>query len=144
MLESMEYAIPFNQMIDVTGIEEDFRCDVRVSVVQTEIQIKNDYSGEKFFFDSQIQAMCPALRLQRQQPFYCDRLYSKSFELNIDYGQKNFERLEDLFSRPPYKNTISTDVEISKMIDAWSEMCTVELFCGRVNSACAENIISAF
>ena len=60
LLESMEYAIPFSQMIDVTGIEEDFRCDIRVSVVQTEIQIKNDYSGEKFFFDSQIK-LCALL-----------------------------------------------------------------------------------
>ena len=127
LLESMEYAIPFSQMIDVTGIEEDFRCDIRVSVVQTEIQIKNDYSGEKFFFDSQIKLCALLTAYSDSNLSIVTDSYSKSFELNIDYSQKNFERLEDLFSETTIqKNTISTDVEISKMIDAWSEMCTVE------------------
>ena len=90
LLESMEYAIPFSQMIDVTGIEEDFRCDIRVSVVQTEIQIKNDYSGEKFFFDSQIKLCALLTAYSDSNLSIVTDSYSKSFELNIDYSQKNF------------------------------------------------------
>ena len=66
-LETMEYSIPFTQILDCEGISEEDRSDVRLSVVGTDVQIKNDYSGGKVFFDAQVRLCADITAYQKRQ-----------------------------------------------------------------------------
>ena len=52
MLETMEYAIPFSQMLDGSDFTDDCLCEVRLQIAGLTIQVKNDYSGEMCIRDS--------------------------------------------------------------------------------------------
>ena len=96
-LETMEYAIPFTQMLDCDGISEEDRSDVRLSVIGTDVQIKNDYSGGKVFFDAQIRLCADITAYQNKQTTIVSDAYSRSYEMALEYQQKNAEELTEIF-----------------------------------------------
>ncbi|HIR48293.1 MAG TPA: DUF3794 domain-containing protein [Candidatus Caccousia avicola] len=125
-LETMEYAIPFTQMLDCDGIEEEDRSDVRLSVIGTDVQIKNDYSGGKVFFDAQIRLCADITAFQNKQTTIVSDAYSRSYEMALEYQQKNAEELTEIFGDSMMKKiSFPMEQEVSKVIDVWSELCSV-------------------
>ena len=124
--ECMEYEIPFSQMLDCGGITDDCRTDLRMQVISCDIQIKNDYAGEKIYFDTQI-------RLLASVSAYCDGntavvsdAYSKKYEASLAYSEAEPECLCDLFEETLLeKNTFQVEGGVEKIIHIWSEMCDV-------------------
>ncbi|HEX2985544.1 MAG TPA: SPOCS domain-containing protein [Caproiciproducens sp.] len=126
-LEVMEYAIPFNQMLDCDGASEDCLSDVQLSVSGIEAQIKNDYSGDKVFFDVQVKVYATAAVYKSKEVTLVTDAYSKLFELNLSYKQRNLENLIDLAS-DSYVSKSNLNLEdntISKVLDIWNEMSSV-------------------
>ena len=126
-LEVMEYAIPFNQMLDCDGVTEDCMCDIKLSVVGIEAQIKNDYSGDKIFFDVQVKIYASAVAYRNSEITMVTDAYSKQYELNIASKQKNIDNLvQSVSDTYILKTTLTTeDVSVSKVMDIWNEMSTV-------------------
>ncbi len=124
--ECMEYEIPFTQMVDCGGITDDCRTDLRIQVIACDIQIKNDYAGDKIYFDTQI-------RLLASVSAYCDGntavvsdAYSKKYDATLEYTEAEPESLCDLFEETLLeKNTFQVEGGAERIIDVWSEMCDV-------------------
>ncbi len=126
VLETMEYAIPFSQMLDCGGISEEMECDVRLSVVGTDVQIKNDYSGGKVFFDAQVRISADMTAYQNSETGYVSDAYSKKYEMNLDFQQRNVDELLEIFSDSIVdKASFPLEQGVSKVVDVWSELCTV-------------------
>lgn len=126
-LETMEYAIPFNQMLDCDGATDDCMCDVQLNVAGIETQIKNDYSGDKVFFDVQVKLFAGAAVYRGSENTVVTDAYSKKFEMNLSYKQKSLDNLTDL-ANDSYilKSSLSPDdTAITKVMDIWNEMSTV-------------------
>ena len=130
-LEVMEYAIPFNQMLDCDGVTEDCMCDVKLSVAGIEVQIKNDYSGDKIFFDVQVKVYASATAYRNSTITMVTDAYSKQYEMDIKYKQKGIDNLLEVVSDTYIlKTTLALeDVAISKVMDIWNEMSTVAASC---------------
>ena len=113
MLETMEYAIPFSQMLDGSDFTDDCLCEVRLQIAGLTIQVKNDYSGDKTFFDVQITVVTDA--------------YSKAYELEIGYQQKTLEQVVELLNDSAIqKSSIALEgAGISKVFDVWNELSAV-------------------
>lgn len=125
--EAMEFTIPFSQMLDCDGVTDDCMCDVRLNVVGVEAQIKNDYSGDKTFFDTQVRLFASAAAYQGTEVTVVNDAYSKDYELNIESKQKTMDNLTELVGDTTInKSTLSIeDNTVSKIIDVWNEMSTV-------------------
>lgn len=125
--ETMEYTVPFSQMLDCDGVTEDSVCDVKLNVVGMDVQIKNDYSGDKTFFDVQVKLFASASAYQKCSVTMVNDAYSKKYDLNINSRQKTMENLNELVG-DTYVSQNSLTLEgdkVSKVVDIWNEMGSV-------------------
>lgn len=125
-METMEYAIPFSQMLDCEGITEEAQSDVRLSVVGTDVQIKNDYSGGKVFFDASVRLCADVTAYETKQTTVVSDAYSRRYEMALEVRQHMVEELTELFSDSlPTRAVFTMEQGISKVLDVWSESCVV-------------------
>ncbi len=126
-LEVMEYAIPFNQMLDCDGATEDCMCDIKLNVAGIEAQIKNDYSGDKIFFDVQVKIYANAAAYQKSEMTMVTDAYSKKYEMNIASKQKTLDNLvQPVSDTYIFKTSLAADdMSVAKVIDIWNEMSSV-------------------
>jgi hypothetical protein len=126
-METMEYSIPFSQMLDCDGVADDSLCDVRLNVVGVDTQIKNDYSGDKTYFDTQVKIYATAQAYQKADVTLVDDAYSKKYDLNIGAKQKTLDNLVEIAGDTSvHKSELSVDDNtVGKVIDVWSEMANV-------------------
>lgn len=126
-LEVMEYALPFNEMIDCEGVTENCIFNIQLNVVGIEAQIKNDYSGDQTYFDVQVKVFANAAAYQNTDVTMVTDAYSKQYDLNISSKQKNIDNAVEFTSDTDiHKGSLALeDIQISKIIDIWNEMSTV-------------------
>lgn len=125
--ETMEYTIPFSQMLDCDGVAEDSICDVKLNVVGMDVQIKNDYSGDKTFFDVHVKIFASASAYRKCSVTIVNDAYSKRYDLNVNSRQKTMENLAELVGDTyisPNSLTVE-DEKISQVLDIWNEMGSV-------------------
>jgi hypothetical protein len=125
-LETMEYALPFTQMLDCDGVSDDCFCSVRLQTAGVEAQIKNDYSGDKTYFDTKVKIHASARAYRKKDVVIVNDAYSRSYELNIDAKQKTMESLAEVDEDTlVHKTEIAMDDSpVTKVIDLWSEMAS--------------------
>ncbi|MDF2631529.1 MAG: hypothetical protein K0Q85_125 [Caproiciproducens sp.] len=127
VLEVMEYAVPFSQMLDCDGVTDDCMYNIKLSIVGIEAQIKNDYSGDQTYFDVQVKVFANAAAYKNSDITIVTDAYSKQYELNISYKQKS---IDNVIAFTDDTDTLKgslmlEDASISKVIDIWNEMSTV-------------------
>lgn len=123
-METAEYAIPFTQMLDCGGAAEDCMCRVRFAVAGVDSQVKNDYSGENTFFDTQVKIRATVQVYRKAETTFVNDAYSRRFDMNVTAKQKTVESpSENLSDVLVHKSEIGVeDNTIAKVIDVWSEM----------------------
>ncbi len=122
--ETMEYSIPFTQMVDCDGVTEDCLCSIRLNVLDVQAQIKNDYSGDKTFFDTQVKVMATAQAFRRTDVTVVSDAFSKKFDLQVESKPKTLDNLSEL-AGDTFVNRSDIALEdntVSKVLDIWSEM----------------------
>ncbi|HBG55426.1 MAG TPA: hypothetical protein DDW99_04105, partial [Ruminococcaceae bacterium] len=126
-LETMEYSLPFSQVLDCEGVTDDCLCDVKLSVASAEAQIKNDYSGDKTFFDTQIKIFADAEACRSTQVTFVSDAFSRKYDMNLEAKQKTLDSLAEVVSDTfVHKAELSADENtVSKVLDVWSEMGNV-------------------
>ena len=126
MPEVMEYTIPFTQMLDCDGVTDDCLCDIRLSVIGVDAQIKNDYSGDKTFFDTQVRLVVNASAYRGTEVTVVNDAYSHAYDLNIESKQKTLDNLMEMVGDTTvHKSTLNVENgTVSKVIDIWNEMST--------------------
>ena len=125
--EAMEYSIPFTQMVDCDGVTEDCLCDIKLSVFDVQTQIKNDYSGDKTFFDTQVKVIVTAQAFCRTEVTVVNDAFSRKFDLQMESKPKTIDNLSEL-AGDTFVNRSDIALEdntVSKVLDIWSEMAGV-------------------
>ena len=123
-METAEYSIPFTQMLDCGGAAEDCMCFVRFAVAGVDAQVKNDYSGENTYFDTQAKIRATVRVYRKTETTFVNDAYSRRFDMNITAKQRTVESpSENLSDVLVHKSEIGVeDNTIAKVIDVWSEM----------------------
>lgn len=130
-LEAMEYAIPFTQMVDCNGAAEENMCDLRVDIVSVDVQIKNDYSGDKVFFDAQIRLVADAAVYQPSEVNIVSDAYSKKYDMDLTLKQRSVDNLVQCVTDLYVLKTSLTveDTTVTRVFDVWNEMSSVTASC---------------
>ena len=96
MPEAMEYVIPYSQMLDCDGVEEESVCDVNVDVTNFNVQIKNDSSGENTLFEADVKLSVNLVAYEDTEVSVVTDAYSTDYDLSLDYQSKMIPRLVEI------------------------------------------------
>lgn len=142
-LETMEYSIPISQIVDVDGVDEDSSCDVQLELLNYDVQIRTDGSGENNMVALDMKIVATAIAYTEQPIEILTDAYSKNYEIDKNYSNTSIPRLvERIHENSISKNTIELgEMSISRVIDLWSDVSSVNttheneniIFSGKVN-----------
>jgi hypothetical protein len=125
-LETMEYSLPFTQMLDCDGVSDDCFCSVHMEPVSVAAQVKNDYSGDKSFFDTQVKIHATARAYRAKSIVLVNDAYSRGFDLSVDAKTKTMDSLAEVVTdKLVHKAELSLEGStVAQVIDVWSEMAS--------------------
>ncbi|MCH4240164.1 MAG: DUF3794 domain-containing protein [Oscillospiraceae bacterium] len=124
--ETMEYVMPFTQLLDCEGIAEGGNCRVQLSVSGTEVEVHPDYSGDSSAFDVHVHLLASVTSFTSQTVSALMDAYSRAYELNITRKQKTLESLNGIVSDTcSHRFTVQCDNGLTQILDLWNEPCTV-------------------
>lgn len=125
--ETMEYAIPYSQMLDCAGVGDSCDCDVQVDVMHTRVGLKSDSSGENMLMDVEVRLIAYINAYEDTELEIVTDVYSTKYEVSVEQEQKSFMKLLcSVEDSCPQKNTFPFEESgISKVIDVWNESSQV-------------------
>lgn len=122
--EKMEYAIPFSQFFDISGIDEECKTDVSLSCDMLEVSPRTDSDGEYRRIDVDIRVSADIKVYRGREVSWVSDAYSVDFEGNCVRKQIRLERLLDTF----YETSVcrqSVDIgdsRIESVSDIWADI----------------------
>lgn len=125
--ETMEYTIPFSQVIDTDGITENSVAHINLEILTHNTRIKNDMSGDDTLFEFDAKLCATVFAYDDIEINIIDDVYSTVYELDINYKQINVSKIIDILSETFIdKGEISLgETNISKVIDIWNDNITI-------------------
>lgn len=124
--ETLEYSIPISQIVDVPGITEESKCIVSIDVLAHDEQLRsdNDSSGA---LSCEIKLLANAIAFNDKDISIVSDAYSTDYDIDISTEPVKIEQLvESINENFNHKENISlSDITISKIIDAWTNSCSV-------------------
>lgn len=125
-LETMEFEIPFSQMVDCAGAEEDCRCSLRMEVTDLSLQIRSDASGEPMRLEAEIRLSAFSCAYRDEEVTFITDAYSTRYETELDYEQVQVSSLDDLIQETLIQKTaVDAGQNLSKILDVWNEVAFV-------------------
>ena len=122
--ERMEYAIPFSQFFDISGLDEDCRTDVSLCCDMLEVSPRTDSDGEYRRVDVDIRVSAEIKVYRDREVSWVSDAYSVDYELSCVRKQVRLERLCDtVFDTVVYKQSVDTgDIRIESVGDLWANV----------------------
>ena len=126
-LECIEYSIPINQIMDVSGIDDGSICNVKLDVMNDRAEIREDSSNENHLIDVEVKLCATATAYMDHDIDLITDIYSTKYDINPVFKQTEIYRImENIAENYIDKQSINfSEKNISKIIDAWSEICSV-------------------
>lgn len=126
-IEQITYLIPFNQIIDCEGINEDTINNATVNVLSYEIRVKSEALSENPVVSLDSRLCFSEIGYECGEETVITDAYSVSCGTDIDLASvsviKNVSVMSESFMN---KAALSLeDMNISKLVDIYSEYCTV-------------------
>lgn len=122
-VETMEYTIPFSQVIDVNGVNENSRCAVRTEVMNYSVTLRTEIG-----FDDPLPVLVAkicvtAFSFEKRDTIVITDCYSTKYFIEPEYSSYTLPMLSaDIKENIVDKSTVDfTDASISKVIDVWCE-----------------------
>lgn len=118
--DSVSYTLPFSQVIDLNGMEEDCTCNVQLEILSAQVHL-HELEGRGAAFEAEIHgALCATATKQRELTIITDA-YSTDFALNTE--QETITLYE---STPPLEQQITVhgtlqDCTAARVLDIWTE-----------------------
>lgn len=129
-LESMEYVIPFNQFLDMPGVDDGCVIDADVVVGAADIGLRTDSDGEYRRLTADIHAVADVKAYRNAVIPIVSDAYSTECELDIERKYLNTERfVGQTRGRCICGAVMETQKEISEVLDAWCELSSTEGSC---------------
>lgn len=125
--EAMEYLIPYSQMLDCNGVTEECTCEISMDVMNFDVDVKSDSSGENTLLELEAKMMASVVAYEDSEVTVVTDAYSTQFELSMDYKTKSMDTLMGIITDAVTQksNFDLGDAGISKVIDIWNEISTV-------------------
>ncbi len=129
-LDSAEFSIPINEMVDAIGATEDCLCDMDLTVQSYEASLKSDFDDDSTLIGFEAKLCVTAAIYAEDTVQMVDDVYSRSYELDLAYKQMNCKHITSVIDD---EITEKCDLKlgentISRIIDIYgdSPQCAAE------------------
>lgn len=128
-LDTAEFNIPINEMLDASGIDASDICDMELTVQSYEVSLKSDFDDDSTLIGFEAKLCATATVYNEDTVRLVDDAYSRAYELDLTYKQISCKHIaaviDDEISE---KSDISLDFSISRIIDIYgdSPQCSCE------------------
>ena len=123
MLQTLKNSIPFSQLIELEGVNENCECDTKVEVVYLEIKPKVSSNGD-------VRVLCLNAKLLIKAEAYCNNdievvidAFSRKFETKINKTNvainKLYKNISEIFN---CKKNIEFKDNINSISDLWCDI----------------------
>ncbi len=126
-LETVEYSIPISQIIDVSDIDDNAACSIRLDIMNDSIEIREDSSGENNLLDIDAKISATATAYRDHDINLITDVYSTKYEISPTFKQTEIYRLVENLS-DTYVDKQNIDIQdrsVSKIIDSWNDLCSI-------------------
>lgn len=137
-IESMEYTVPFNQFVDLSGADDTCITDCSVSAVSLGIDLRTDSDGEYRRMNAEIRATADIAAYVTRSVTAVSDAYSVDCEVELDRRAVGFERYKGMLSgKSAVTAKLDFGKEIARVCDIWCETGDVSSNV-RDNAVCIE------
>ncbi|MFI3326048.1 MAG: DUF3794 domain-containing protein [Clostridia bacterium] len=135
--EKVNYSLPFNQVIDVIGADNDSIVNLKIDCFELSVQGKEDNVGENTICQVYIKLnICAEVYNNKQLSLITDA-YSTDLDCSINYKNINLMSIYKTGSEKLniVKNIFLAEDEVEKLYDYWCEESQVASYCekSRIN-----------
>lgn len=125
-----DYTLPFSEILDADGVDENCLCITNVELVNHTINVKSDYSESNKAVSFEIKLSATALGYSTKEIEPITDAYSTDYELNLVYGQSQLASIEKNYSESCItKATVEAGCDsILSISDLWCEQCSTTTF----------------
>ncbi len=103
-----EYELPFSQIIDIEGLNEENDLKISLSVTGFELEPQYDASGKAHYMTASIAADASVLVLSRESAAIVDDVYSTKAEIDV---RRSAEKFSSLCAKPEKRVAVTESIE---------------------------------
>jgi len=119
--EKFEYELPLNQIVEVNGLTDDTRADVKMTVIDHEIKPRNDMSSDSRNVTANIKLSVMVIANQAETHDIITDVYSTYCEIKCEREKMPFfASVHNIFEKCAVKETLELpDEGAEEIIDFW-------------------------
>ncbi|WP_312641694.1 SPOCS domain-containing protein [Hydrogenoanaerobacterium sp.] len=120
--ETMQYNLPISQIIDLSGVDEDCKCDVRFRVISCDIKPKADLDGESTMLSAEV-TLCAVAKAHRNTHVQAvTDAFSTTYESSFAERPITALRLIDVVDdKHHYKEHLELPDEVVSVLHMWCD-----------------------
>ncbi len=117
-MASCEHELPFSQIIDVEGMDEDCKLKVKLNIRGVELEPQHDITGDTRFISVSVLTDAYVLAYCDEEIEVIEDIYSTKYELNCNFDSKAVAHFsEHISKRIAVAETIETASAINSVVD---------------------------
>lgn len=126
-MEVMEFSIPFSQVMDVPGAQENSKCEIILEMLGHDEQIRNESTADSNLISEEIKACATVFVYNDENIEIIEDVYSTQHDLECTSGIVKLCRLCDVVkSSCSVKSSVEfTEFNISRVVDVWIDTCSI-------------------
>lgn len=125
--EILEYSIPISQIVDVPGITEDSNCLISTQLLAHDEQLRSESNESSGCISCEIKLLANVVAYNDKDISLVSDVYSTEYNLEISTQPVKISQLMETISESfSHKENINlSDTVISRVIDVWSDSCSI-------------------
>lgn len=129
--QQVRHEIPFSQIIDVEGLDEEWRCDVRLDISTCDVQITPNQNGENRLLEINVKILASVQCYRNGMAEVVTDAYSTCCPLSLETRRLDTECLKDIrHSDSIIKETLDLPEDgVAQIMDIWCDAVPVSETC---------------
>lgn len=128
-LDTAEFNIPINEMLDISGTSDSDICDMELMVQSYEASLKSDFDDDSTLINFEAKLIVTVAVYNEDTVNIVEDAYSRAYELDLIYKQISCKHISAVIDDEiTEKCDINLDSQISRIIDIYgdSPQCSCE------------------
>lgn len=129
--QKTRHEIPFSQIIDIEGMDEEWQCDVHLDVISSDIQISSNQNGEGRLLEVNIKIMATVHCYRTGMTEIVSDAYSTACPVRLEMKRLNTSHLTAIQrDNATVRETFDLPSEgVNNIIDIWCEAAPISESC---------------
>lgn len=127
--DTVEYTVPFSQILDMEGLDDRCRCDARLELLSMQVQL-NEADGGQVAFEAELRGAVCVIAMKPRTVCVLLDAYSTDYETTLERADIQFTEADAPLKRTLIaRGTLPDGAAGTRVLDAWSEPRGVTASC---------------